>query len=482
MPHVASTPRTTASAAKGLHGARSLPLGARLAEFEITQRIGEGGFSIVYLAWDHALERRVALKEYMPASIAGRVGGTQISARSQRHRETYDAGLRGFINEAKLLAKFDHPSLVKVYRYWEANGTAYMVMPYCEGRTLKDEIEATATPPDEAWLLALLAPLTEALLVIHADQCYHRDISPDNVILLADSGAPLLLDFGAARREIGDMTQAFTVILKQGYAPLEQYAGLPGMQQGPWTDVYALAAVVYWLITGSKPAAAVARMMEDSQPPLAETAAGRYSAPFLHAIDRALAVFPEQRTPSVAALRSELGLDSFELAGWPPMRGAPGDSADAPRPAADAAHARLPAANGVAAPRRARVVWGLALGVVAATAVAIWALPRGAPAASAVTRPALSAASAQPATVPAAAATASAAASAPLREAPAAAGRAAAHPSPAAVAASPGKAKDERRPAPVAGNSGECSRIVQRLSVGESDPHVLERYKALNCR
>jgi serine/threonine protein kinase len=286
----------------------SLRVGARLGEFEITQRIGEGGFSIVYLAMDHSLERTVALKEYLPSSLATRVGSTQVQPRSQRYRDTFEAGLKSFVNEAKLLAQFDHPSLVKVYRFWEANGTAYMVMPFYQGATVKETVRAMPRPPDEDWLLMLLGPLTEALLVIHAEHCYHRDIAPDNVILLANSAKPLLLDFGAARRVIGDMTQGLTVILKAGYAPVEQYAEIPGMKQGPWTDVYALAAVVYWAITGSTPPASVGRMLSDSFVPLARCAAGRYSKRFLETIDRALLVRPEQRTQTIDAFRAELGL------------------------------------------------------------------------------------------------------------------------------------------------------------------------------
>ena len=268
-----TTPGQTHGAAGGA-GHHSLPLGTRLGEFELTKEIGEGGFSIVYLAWDHSLDRNVALKEYMPSSIAARSGPTEVGARSERHRETFDAGLKSFINEAKLLARFDHPALVKVYRFWEANGTAYMVMPFYEGKTVKDTVRALPAPPDEAWLRGLLGPLTEALNVIHAEHCYHRDIAPDNVILLAGSSKPLLLDFGAARRVIGDMTQALTVILKPGYAPVEQYAEVPGMKQGPWTDVYALAAVVYWAITGKTPPTSVGRMLSDTYVPLLECAAG----------------------------------------------------------------------------------------------------------------------------------------------------------------------------------------------------------------
>jgi serine/threonine protein kinase len=296
-----------------------LPIGMRLAEFEIIGYVGDGGFSIVYLAWDHSLERQVALKEYMPSSLASRSGGTRVFPRSERHRDTFALGLKSFINEGKLLAQFDHPSLVKVYRFWEAHGTAYMVMPYYEGLTLKDTVRAMSQPPDEAWLRGLLDPLMAALSVIHQAQCFHRDIAPDNVMLLAGNGKPLLLDFGAARRVIGDKTQALTVILKPGYAPVEQYAEDPTMRQGAWTDVYALAAVIYWAVTGKTPPASVGRVLNDSYVPLVQSAAGRYSARFLAAVDRALIVLPESRTPSIERLREELGLG----VAWPEAPAAP---------------------------------------------------------------------------------------------------------------------------------------------------------------
>ncbi|MBQ0961574.1 protein kinase [Ideonella sp. 4Y11] len=289
-------------------GGSNLPIGTYLGEFELTGVLGEGGFGIVYLAWDHSLERRVALKEYMPSSLAMRVGATQVQVKSQRHQDTFAAGMKSFINEAKLLAQFDHPSLVKVYRFWEANGTAYMVMPFYEGITLKDWLRDHGAAPDEAWLMNLLAPLTEALAVIHRENCFHRDIAPDNVILLAGSERPLLLDFGAARRVIGDMTQALTVILKPGYAPVEQYAESPDLKQGPWTDVYALAASIYYAITGGTPPPSVSRIVTDSYKPIAQTHAGQYSATFLTAIDKALGVLPDQRTPSIDAFRADLGL------------------------------------------------------------------------------------------------------------------------------------------------------------------------------
>ena len=303
-----SMPTTAAPSVptSGPNHALTLAAGTRLGEFEVTKTIGEGGFGIVYLAWDHSLDRKVALKEYMPTSLAYRAGPTDIKPRSERHQETFEAGLKSFINEAKMLAQFEHPSLLKVYRFWEANGTAYMVMPFLEGSTVRDTVRAMPDPPDEAWILALLAPLLDALVVLHSAQIYHRDIAPDNVLLMADTGRPLLLDFGAARRVIGDMTQALTAILKPGYAPVEQYADMPGLKQGPWTDVYALAAVVHWMIMRKTPPPSVGRLFDDPYVPLAQSAAGRYSDAFLRAVDHALAVMPDKRTPSIEALRAEL--------------------------------------------------------------------------------------------------------------------------------------------------------------------------------
>jgi serine/threonine protein kinase len=302
----------------------TLPPGTKLGEFEITDVVGEGGFGIVYLAIDHSLERRIALKEYMPSALAARGTGVTVSVKSARHRDTFEAGMKSFINEAKMLALFDHPSLVKVYRFWEANGTAYMVMPFYEGITLKDKLRDLGAPPDEAYLMALLDPLTEALEVLHREQIYHRDIAPDNILLLQGSERPLLLDFGAARRVIGDMTQALTVILKSGYAPIEQYAEVPGMKQGAWTDVYALAAVVYYAINGKTPPPSVGRLVNDAYQPLQQSAAGRYSDQFLAAIDRALTVKPDARTQSVNELRRDLGLEEVASAAAPqaPRRGA----------------------------------------------------------------------------------------------------------------------------------------------------------------
>jgi serine/threonine protein kinase len=336
-----------------LDAGNALPAGTRLGEFEVLGVVGEGGFGIVYRAWDHSLKRQVALKEYMPTSLAQRSGGLMVSVRSDKYRETFDAGKASFVKEARMLAQFDHPALVKVFRFWEANGSAYMVMPFYEGTTLRQELRERKAAPDEATLLGWLGPIADALAVIHAEYYYHRDIAPDNVLLLAGSRRPVLLDFGAARRVIGDMTQDLTVILKPGYAPLEQYAEIPGMKQGPWTDVYALAALAYYAIRGRTPPTSVGRVVNDSYEPLMQVARGRYTDRLLQAIDRALVVRPEQRTPSIAAFKADLGLapppaDPMDLfpasqpagsepdldltatAPTPPPRATPAASADAP--------------------------------------------------------------------------------------------------------------------------------------------------------
>ena len=288
----------------GEHG-DALPPSTRLHEFEILSVIGQGGFGIVYLAHDTTLDRRVAIKEYMPSSLATRTQELTVAVRSQRHSETFAAGLRSFINEARLLARFDHPSLLKVHRFWEAHGTAYMAMPYYAGITFAKQLTQLGARPDEARLMALLLPLLDALEPMHAAHCFHRDIAPDNILMLPD-GRPLLLDFGAARHVIGDMTQAPTVILKAGYAPVEQYGAMPEMAQGAWTDLYALGSVIEFAITGQTPPQAVGRYLGDKRDRLAVRAAGLYSDGFLRAIDQSLAVLPKDRPQSVAQMRALL--------------------------------------------------------------------------------------------------------------------------------------------------------------------------------
>jgi serine/threonine protein kinase len=303
--------------ALGSHDA--LSPGTRLDEFEIIRVLGVGGFGIVYLALDNVLLRFVAIKEYMPTALAGRSKGATVSVRSSTLAETFAMGLASFFNEARLLASFDHPSLVKVYRFWKANGTGYMAMQYYPGQTLKEARRGMSASPDEAWLRAFVEPLLGALEVLHGEGVYHRDISPDNILLLPD-GRPVLLDFGSARRLIGDRTQSLTAILKPNFAPVEQYADEAGMRQGPWTDVYALGATVHFMLTGQAPTPAVMRAVRDVLPALSAPGCAPFpgvSTGFLAAIDWTLALAPDDRPQSVASVR--LGL-SGEVVPPPPSQ------------------------------------------------------------------------------------------------------------------------------------------------------------------
>jgi serine/threonine protein kinase len=287
----------------------ALPIGTRVADFDITGIVGEGGFGIVYLAFDHALQRTVAIKEYMPAALARRRQDKSIAVRMPRDQKTFETGLRSFINEARILAQFDHPALVKVYRFWEENGTGYMAMRYYAGQTLKSVVAQQPALVTEAWLKTMLKPVLDALDALNRVRIYHRDISPDN-ILIQENGDAVLLDFGAARQIVGDGSHAPTVILKPGYAPIEQYADDASMTQGPWTDIYSLAAVVYFAIAKKPPPTSVARMVKD---PIALLAQGRhegFTPAFLHAIDRGMAVKPEERPQSIEEFRALLRLEA----------------------------------------------------------------------------------------------------------------------------------------------------------------------------
>jgi hypothetical protein len=382
---VAPAPRTVSATRIGRSN-NALPIGTHLSEFEIVDLVGEGGFGIVYLAADHSLGRQVAIKEYMPSSLATRADDLTVVVRSERHSETFDVGRRSFVNEARLLAQFDHPALVKVFRFWEANGTAYMAMPFYAGRTLRDVLQGMPERPDERWIRKILVPIMDALELIHNEDCFHRDIAPDNIMLMKED-RPVLLDFGAARRVISGMTQALTVILKPGFAPIEQYADMPGVRQGPWTDIYALAAVVHSMITGQVPPPSVNRVMKDNYRPLSEAAAGRYSDQFLRAIDRCLAVRGEDRPQSIAEMAQLLGPDpvassattllaSEETTILPRAEATHSRTQQRPepsRPLPPLPVAKEPAVAGVAAPERQRrpaivpIVGAIAaIGIVAA--------------------------------------------------------------------------------------------------------------------
>ncbi|NMG71300.1 serine/threonine protein kinase [Parazoarcus communis] len=281
--------------------ANALPSGARLQEFEVRAVIGEGGFGIVYQAFDTLLERDVAIKEYLPVSHAVRTPDGAVVSSSARQQDTFEKGLRCFMSEARMLARFKHPALVEILRFWEEKGTAYMVMPLYRGRPLSQLVQEGFRIQDGVAMTAILSPLLDGLATLHAVDCYHRDISTDNILILED-GSPLLLDFGAARRILVDKSEVSTVILKPGFAPIEQYSEDGSIApQGAWTDLYALSAVAYQLVTGEMPVVSVARIIRDPLVPLSARAPAGFPEGLQAAIDAGLRVNPELRPQSIAA-------------------------------------------------------------------------------------------------------------------------------------------------------------------------------------
>ncbi len=273
-----------------------------LHEYRIEQVLGAGGFGTTYLARDTHLDKQVAIKEYFPSELAMRAAeGTVQPATSQRDAD-YRWGLDRFLQEARTLAKFNHPNIVRVLRYFEARGTAYMVMDYERGEPLKNLMVLNPRLP-EAELRRLLAPLLDGLRAVHAAGFLHRDIKPDNIFVRTD-GTPVLIDFGSARNALGGETRSLTAILTPGYAPLEQYSA--DSRQGPWTDLYALGGVLYRAVTGGHPPDAVTRMRGDSLGDGLAKVAGAYSAPFLRAIRWALELDEKKRPQSVDAWRAAL--------------------------------------------------------------------------------------------------------------------------------------------------------------------------------
>ena len=284
----------------------TLPNGAVLGGYVITGLIGQGGFGVVYVARDAQSNRTVAIKEYLPSAIAGRVAGGRIAPRSVDAANAYATGLKGFLREANLLSELAHPALVAVHRAWEQNGTAYMAMAYYPGRTLRDVRLARPAAMTEAHVRVLMMPVFEAVAELHAHRVIHRDISPDNILVMAN-GATVLLDLGAARQVLGGMTQALTTILKPGFAPIEQYVEDGSMEQGRWTDVYGLGAVIYFLATGKPPTPATTRIVRDNLPTMADVANVEYSPRFASAVTRSLAVRAIDRYKSVSEFREALG-------------------------------------------------------------------------------------------------------------------------------------------------------------------------------
>ena len=283
----------------------ALPSGTELAgDFRIKRVLGAGGFGITYLADELALARQVTIKEYFPTDYAARKNELGAFPRSRECAEDYKWGLDRFIDEAKTLARFDHPNIVRVFRYFRANNTGYMVLQFEEGGSFKTWLRGLGRAPRQTELDALLAPLLDALELIHKGDYLHRDIAPDNIIVRRDK-TPVLIDFGSARGEIASPSRTVSALVKPGYSPYEQYASTT-RQQGPWTDIYALGATFYQAITGKRPPDAPSRMVNDEYVSARDAAIGSYRAGFLAAIDKSLRLEVTERPQSIAEWRGAL--------------------------------------------------------------------------------------------------------------------------------------------------------------------------------
>jgi serine/threonine protein kinase len=294
-----------------------LPVGTKLlfGQYTINQFVNSGGFGIVYLATD-SLDRTVIIKECFPTAYCRRVG-TTVGPRSRAQADDFRAAVRHFVQEAVTLSQLSHPNIVKVHQVFECNETAYMAMDHVQGYDLLQTVEGSAPPLTPKEIIAYLETMLDAVGHVHAQGLLHRDISPDNMILDVARGQPVLIDFGASRKEVNRKSRAVSGlrVVKDGYSPQELYVS--GSKQAPCSDLYALAASFYHLISGETPKtsqerlSAIAGREGDPLRPLA----GRFRAypvEFLRAIDKAMSIFPRDRLQSVEEWRAMLATPAVQ--------------------------------------------------------------------------------------------------------------------------------------------------------------------------
>lgn len=376
-----------------------LAVGTQLlfGQYTITSFVNSGGFGIVYLAMD-SLDRTVVIKECFPSAYCRRIGDT-VGSRSRAQADDFRAAVRHFVQEAVTLSQLSHPNIVKVHQVFECNETAYMAMDHIKGYDLLQTVEGSAPPLSPKEIIAHLHTMLEAIGHVHAHGLLHRDISPDNMILDVEKGQPVLIDFGASRKEVTRKSRAVSGlrVVKDGYSPQEFYVS--GSKQAPCSDLYALAASFYHLITGETPKtsqerlSAIAGREGDPLRPLAGRFRG-YPVEFLRAIDKAMAIFPRDRLQSVDEWRAMLGGKAVEpkLEGVAaPLNPAPMPVATekaksveiAPAPAAAAPAAVAPAAVAPTAVAPAAVAPSVAPPAVSVEPAAATPAPTSAPAVAA---------------------------------------------------------------------------------------------------
>lgn len=296
-----------------------LPLGARVDAYEIVGHLGRGGFGITYKVFDAASGEHFALKEFFPADLVARDGGVLRLLTKTRAEADYQWARRKFLDEARLLTELNHPNIVRVRRVLEANNTVYMLLDFIPGGTLEAWLRKIDGPPTQQEMDLIAGPLLSALEVVHRSGTFHLDIAPDNILIRSTDGAPILLDFGAARLEIKQHSQLVSAMLfKSGYSAPEQYT-MSAHRYGPWTDIYATGATFYRAIAGKKPQDGSDRLMGDTLKTGADAAAAGHDLRpgFLSAIDWALRLKTDDRPASIDQ--------------WRPMLFAPKDAVEATR-------------------------------------------------------------------------------------------------------------------------------------------------------
>ncbi|HDN27662.1 MAG TPA: hypothetical protein ENG03_11320 [Thioploca sp.] len=281
----------------------ALPRGYQLQEYRIQSILGHGKFGITYLAYNIKLNCQVALKEYFPSDLVIRENSYRVQPKSQQDKNHFTWGLGRFFQEGQILAAFQHPNIVRVLRYFKAQNTAYIVMEYEQGQSLSTVLKNGGTVA-EAFIMIILPPLLEGLQALHEAGFWHQDIRPDHIYLRDKDYSPVLLDFGAARYVLGQRRRRVTTNVAPGYAPFEQYQTKD--HQGPWTDIYALGAVLYRAISGEIPVDAPKRIhaiklrhQADPLPPAIQIGRQSYSKRLLQSVDWALRLAVKDRPQTV---------------------------------------------------------------------------------------------------------------------------------------------------------------------------------------
>jgi hypothetical protein len=293
-----------------------LPEGHQLQNYRILRVLASGGFSFVYLAHDEN-DTPVAIKEFLPASLALRTGDAIEPKVPEGQAAAFRYGMKCFFEEGKALASLGHPNVVRVLNFFRANETVYLVMRYERGRTLQEHIQARRGTLRESWIRSTFAALLTGLREVHTNKLLHLDIKPGNVYLRSD-GTPLLIDFGAARQMLQGEAPSLPPMFTPGFASPEHHMDRASL--GPWSDIYSVGATIYACVTASAPPSAEERLEKDRMVPARKIGAGKYTSELLDTIDWCMRLEHLERPQSGFALQKVLlGEKEPEYRGAAPM-------------------------------------------------------------------------------------------------------------------------------------------------------------------